>query len=97
VKDHRFLDEVFDDIASTVEWLDERREGLGLEFESAFFSAVRTARSRPESFATDKTGYRPVRLEKFSAVMYFAIEDEVIVVAGVFMGGRSEATLRKRG
>ena len=97
MKDYRFFAEVYDDISSTVEWLEERRDGLGLEFESAFFSAVQTARSRPESFATDGTGYRPVRLEKFSAVMNFAIEDEVIVVAGVFMGGRSESNLEERG
>ena len=80
-----------------MDWLDARREGLGLEFESEFFAAVQVAMSRPDSFPVDQTGYRPVRLKRFSAVLYFAIENDLVVIAGVFMGGRSEANLQNRG
>lgn len=45
-----------------------------------------------ESFAADKT----VRLKKFRAVMYFMFESDLVVVAGVFMGGRSETNLKDR-
>ena len=96
MKEYRFLDEIYDDLASTEDWLETRQVGLSQHFESEFFAAVEIACSRPESFAADETGYRPVRLKRFSAVMYFTIEDDVIVVAGVFMGGRSEAKLKNR-
>ena len=91
---YKFLEEVYDDLASTISWLDARREDLGLEFEIEFFDAVPSSpKTRPESFAMDQTGYRPVRLKRFSAVMYFIVEDEVVLIAGVFMGGRSETKL----
>ena len=80
-----------------MDWLDRRRDGLGKEFESEFFSAVQAAKSRPDTFSTDQTGYRPVKLKRFSAVMYFTVEDDVVVVGGVFMSGRSESQLRNRG
>ncbi len=96
MKDYRFLDEVYDDLATTGEWLDARRDQLGLEFETAFFDAVRLARTRPESFALDQSGYRTIRLKRFSAVVYFSVENDVIVIAGVLMGGRSETNLRDR-
>jgi hypothetical protein len=97
VKHARFLPEVHDDLLTTMDWLDTRRAGLGSEFESEFFSAVELVRTRPQAFASDHTGYRPCRLQRFSAVMYFSIENETIVVAGVFMGGRSESNLKNRG
>ena len=97
MKEHRFLAEVLDDLETTMNWLDSRREGLGEEFEFEFLSAVQVARSRPDTFSADQTGYRPVKLKRFSAVMYFTIENNVVVVGGVFMGGRSESQLRNRG
>jgi len=33
VREHRFLAEVLDDLETTMNWLDGRREGLGKEFE----------------------------------------------------------------
>ena len=97
MKNYKFLEEVYNDLASTMSWLDAKREDLGLEFETEFFNAVQAATSCPESFAMDQTGYRPVRLKRFSAVMYFIVENDVILIAGVFMGGRSESKLKDRG
>ena len=97
MKEHRYLPEVYNDLTTTIDWLDARRDGLGLEFESEFFAAVESAKSRSESFSVDQTGYRPVRLKRFSAVMYFAVENDLVVIAGVFMGGRSKANLENRG
>ena len=96
MREFRFLAEVYDDLATTVDWLDSKRAGLGEEFEFEFFAAVQRATQEPASFAMDHTGYRPVRLKRFSAVKYFTTENEVIVIAGVFMGGRSEQNLKNR-
>ncbi len=60
MKDFRFAREVHQDLESTMDWLDEKRLGLGDELEHEFFVAVNKARSRPESFAPGQDGYRPV-------------------------------------
>ena len=97
MKSYRFVEEVYEDLETTIEWLDDKQIGLGHEFESEFFAAVNVARTNSTSYAIDQTGYRPIPLKRFSAVMYFSIEQDIIVVAGVFMGGRSETNLRDRG
>jgi hypothetical protein len=97
VKEHRFVDEIYDDLDTTMEWLDEKREGLGDEFETEFFATVNAAKSRPESYSINQTGYRTIPLKRFSAVTYFSIEQDIVVIVGVLMGGRSESNLRGRG
>ena len=94
--DVRFLAEVYDDLSTTMAWLNNRRVGLGDEFESEFFASIATICDRPDTFASDHTGYRACRLRRFSAVLYFRIENNLIIVAGVFMGGRSESKLQNR-
>lgn len=91
-----FLPEVRDDLLSSMEWFDQRRDGLGEELEIEFYSAVAVVRERPLSFAADQTGYRPCRLKRFTAVLYFRIENSQIVVAGLFVGGRDEQRLKGR-
>ena len=94
--DVRFLPEVRDDLLSSMDWFDLRRDRLGDELETEFYAAVATVRARPLSFAADRTGYRPCRLKRFTAVLYFRIDDDLIVVAGLFVGGRDENRLAGR-
>ena len=47
MKEHRFLAEVLDDLETTMNWLDGRRDGLGKEFEFEFLSAVQVAGLAP--------------------------------------------------
>ncbi len=89
--------EVYDDILSAIEWYDQRRDGLGTEFEKEFFDALTIIESRPDSFASDHTGYRACRLKRFAAVVYFTVTKDSIIVAGVFVNGRNEQRLRDRG
>jgi hypothetical protein len=95
--DIRFADEIRDDLLVSMAWMDERRVGLGDELESEFYAAVSVVQDRPHSFAADHTGYRPCRLRRFTAVLYYRIETDVIVVMGLFVGGRDESRLRNRG
>lgn len=95
--DVRYADEVRDDLLSSMAWFDERRDGLGDELEAEFYAAVSVVQRRPYSFAADHTGYRPCRLRRFTAVLYYRIESEIIVVMGLFVGGRDESRLQDRG
>ncbi|QEF98097.1 hypothetical protein Mal15_21440 [Stieleria maiorica] len=95
--DVRYAKEVRDDLLSSMAWLDERRDGLGDELETEFFTSVSIVRDRPLSFAADHTGYRACRLRRFTAVLYYRIESDVVVIVGLFVGGRDESRLKDRG
>jgi hypothetical protein len=95
--DVRYADEVRDDLLISMAWLDERRDGLGDELETEFYSAVSVVQDRPYSFSADHTGYRACRLRRFTAVLYYRIESEIIIVVGLFVGGRDESRLKNRG
>jgi hypothetical protein len=95
--DVRYAKEVRDDLLVSMAWLDERRDGLGDELEAEFYAAVLIVERRPLSFAVDHTGYRPCRLRRFTAVLYYRIESDTIVVMGLFVGGRDESRLKDRG
>ncbi|TWT72093.1 type II toxin-antitoxin system RelE/ParE family toxin [Crateriforma conspicua] len=94
--DVRYAKEVRDDLLVSMAWLDERRTGLGDELESEFYAAVSIVQERPFSFASDHTGYRPCRLRRFTAVLYYRIESDIIMVMGLFVAGRDESRLQDR-
>lgn len=93
----RYANEIRDDLLVSMLWVDERRDGLGDELEAEFYAAVSVVQKRPYSFAADHTGYRPCRLRRFTAVLYYCIESDLIVVMGLFVGGRDESRLQNRG
>ena len=95
--DVRYADEVRDDLLVSMAWLDKRRDGLGDQLEAEFYAAVSVVQNRPFSFAADHTGYRPCRLRRFTAVLYYRVESDLIVVMGLFVGGRNESRLQDHG
>ncbi|WP_236623513.1 hypothetical protein [Rhodopirellula baltica] len=50
----------------------------------------------PESFAPDHSGYRPCRLKRFTAVLYFRFDASDVVVVGLFTSGENERGLQNR-
>jgi len=94
--DVRYADEVRDDLLVSIAWFDKRRDGLGDQLEAEFYEAVSVVQDRPYSFAADHTGYRPCRLRRFTAVLYYRIESDIIIVMGLFVGGRDESRLENR-
>ena len=101
--DVRYADEVFDDLRPSVDWLNSCKPGLGFELENEFYASVAVVRGRPYSFAVDHTGLRPVRLRRFTGVLYYKVEESllrdaaVVVIVGLMVGGRDETCLKYRG
>ena len=91
------LPETVRDLLAGIDWFDSLRTGLGSEFESEFYAALRRIKASPDSFAPDHTGYRACRLKRFTAVLYYRIDHDLIVVMGLFVNGRDERQLRDRG
>ena len=98
-----YADEVFEDLRPSVAWLNSRKLGLGLELEEEFYATVAVVRGRPYSYAVDHTGLRPLRLRRFTAVLYYKIEEAlfpespVVIIVGLLVGGRDETCLKYRG
>lgn len=85
------------DLLRGIDWFDRISTGLGEMFESEFYRALERVKANPELFAADHTGYRPCRLKRFTAVLYFRIDDPFVVVVGLFTSGEDEGDLQNRG
>jgi hypothetical protein len=72
----RLTSETETDLLRGIRWFDRTSRGLGDQFESEFFHALERVKDAPELFAPDHTGYRPCRLKRFTAVLYFRIDGD---------------------
>lgn len=95
--DSLLLPETVGDLLDGIAWFDALKLGLGDEFEIEFYAALERAKTSPESFAPDHTGYRACKLKRFTAVLYYRIDRELIVAMGLLVNGRDETQLRDRG
>jgi hypothetical protein len=93
----RLTDPVYLDLRSARDWYDEKKDGLGDEFADLFFRVVRELPHVKLHHAVDATGYRPMRMPRFTAVIYYDLSDTEIVVVGLLVNGRSASNLIRRG
>jgi hypothetical protein len=93
----RLVDDVYLDLRSARDWYEEKRDGLGDEFVDLFFAVARSLPNILLHCSIDETGYRPKRMPRFTAVIYYELAESEIVVVGVLVNGRSSAHLRRRG
>lgn len=93
----RLVDEVYQDLRTSRDWYDKKREGLGDEFVDLFFDVVNGLSHGAMHCSIDETGYRPKRMPRFTAVIYYDLTDSEIVVVGVLVNGRSTSNLEGRG
>jgi hypothetical protein len=84
------------DLLRGIVWFEKISAGLGDQFELEFYRALDRIKSDPYLFAPDHTGYRPCRLKRFTAVVYFRIDEEVIIVMGLITSGEDERNLIDR-
>ena len=85
------------DLLRGIEWFDRISLGLGDQFEIEFYNALERIKQNPGLFAANHTSYRPCRLRRFTAVLYFRIDGTWIVVVGLFTSGEDETVLQHRG
>ncbi|MCU0707389.1 MAG: type II toxin-antitoxin system RelE/ParE family toxin [Pirellula sp.] len=85
-----------DDLLRGIAWFDKISLGLGDQFEAEFYNALERIKDNPFLFPPNHTGYRPCRLKRFTAVVYFRIDGDWIVVVGLFTSGEDERSLADR-
>ncbi len=93
----RLVDEVYDDLRTSRDWYDRKRDGLGEEFVELFFDVANCFPHCTVHSPVDETGYRPKRMPRFSAVIYYDLTNSQIVIVGVLVNGRSTSNLKGRG
>ncbi len=92
----RFVDDVYLDLRSARDWYDGKLDGLGGEFVELFFTIARSLPTVSLHHSIDETGYRPTRMPRFTAVIYYDLTESEIVVVGVLVNGRCTSALRNR-
>lgn len=84
------------DLLNGIGWFDRISTGLGDRFETEFYAALNRVKDNPQHFAADHHGFRPCRLQRFNAVLYFRLDGERIVVMGLFVSGQDASVLQDR-
>lgn len=85
------------DLLRGIRWFDRIALGLGDQFQIEFYDALERVKQNPDLFAPNHTGFHPCRLKRFTAVLYFRIDGDFIVVVGLFTSGENETVLQNRG
>lgn len=82
------------DLLRGINWFDRISTGLGEAFEAEFYHALERVKVNPELFAADHTGYRPCRLKRFTAVLYFRIDDRSWWLSGCSPAAKMSVTFK---
>ena len=88
-----FKEEALQEIRQAQLWYEVQRPGLGERFRRDLFSSLQFAVENPPGFAIRKGPYRPVLLEKFPYIVWYAVDGDDIVVYRVRHG--KQRPLRK--
>lgn len=90
----RFLPEVEEDVMAGYVWYEDKALGLGEEFLRMFYAQARGIPNNPLMFPKVYGDFRRRLLRRFPYAVYFFIEEEHIIVAGLFHSARDPETIR---
>ncbi|MCC6542989.1 MAG: type II toxin-antitoxin system RelE/ParE family toxin [Nitrospirae bacterium] len=96
----RFLPEVAEDVIGGYVWYERKSPSLGEEFLRVFYACAGEIPRNPVLYPKVHGEFRRRLLRRFPYAVYFRIEDDTIIVFGVFHCARDpltvEAKLRDR-
>ena len=94
IQDLRFLPEVEDGAFAGYAWYEEKEQGLGDEFLRTFYACASEILRNPLISPKVHREFRRRLLRRFPCAVYFRIEDNEIVVFGLFHCARDPRTTR---
>ncbi len=77
-------------------WYDERREGLGEEFQHSFDAAAEAISRHPTRYAIAYSSRRRVFIRRFPYFLVYEVVGDTVVVLGCVHCARNPAVWRKR-
>lgn len=84
------------DIEAAFEWYQAEQPGLGLEFLNQLRAVYHRILDGPLNYQELRSGIRRVLTKRFPYAIYFAIEDEVVLVVAVLHTARDPAEWQSR-
>ena len=89
----RFLPEVEEDALAAYAWYEKKAKGLGDEFLRAFYASANEIARTPLISPVVHEAFRRRLLRRFPYAVYFRIENNEIIVFGLFHCARSPRTI----
>lgn len=80
----RFLPDVEQDLFGAHGWYEEQSHGLGSDFLRVFYAKVAEVGRNPALYAKMHGEFRRCLLSRFPYAMYYRVEDDAVIVVGVF-------------
>jgi plasmid stabilization system protein ParE len=84
------------DYFQALEWYEERKPGLGQEFDAELFALFERIKQNPEFFQKESELVRKARMPRFKYRIYFRVEGDEIGVLAIWHPSRNPDTLRQR-
>lgn len=84
------------DIEDAFTWYENERPGLGIEFLSELRAAYNRIAQGPLKYQHLRSGLRSALLRRFPYAVYFAREDDVVVIVAVLHASRDPAEWQRR-
>ena len=81
------------DLLDAIEWYGSASASLGDQFEVEFYDAINRILENPELFAENSSGFRPCPTKRFTSVVYFRIDEKVIVIIRILVNGREDQSV----
>ena len=95
-RDIRFTALAARDVDAAFTWYEERRPGLGHDFEAALAATLALLRQAPEAGPPVHRDVRRVLLPRFPYAIYYRLAADTIEVRGIFHQSRDPARWRER-
>ena len=93
---YRIRPEAEADLKEVFDWYETRREGLGADFLLCFEESLQRVRRNPEIFPRIHKAVRRGWLRRFPYGTFFLLEEDAIVVIGVFHASRDPRCWQSR-
>jgi len=91
----RFLPEVEGDVLKGHAWYEEKTPGLGGEFLRLFYARAEELARNPRMYPTVHKDFHRSLLRRFPYALYFRIENDRVIVFGLFHCARDPRALRR--
>ena len=92
----RFLPEVEEDAISGYLWYEMKSPGLGEEFLRMFYACAGDIPQNPLLYQTVHTVFRRCLLRRFPYAIYFTINNDQIIVTGLFHCARDPRAVESK-
>ena len=91
----RFVPEIEEDLLSGFSWYEEKVQGLGEEFLGIFYVSSNNLTQNPLIYKKVYGDFRRLLLRRFPYAIYFVIENDEVIVIGLFHCARSPRKIKK--